>query len=491
MILDQYEYMNKEQIFEIIRCGENSRVQFKEHFTTQKQMAEELVAMANSKGGMIIIGCKDKTGGIVGLSYDEVQAASRELGNTAQEHVKPTIYLQTETIPVSENRTILVAYVDEGVNKPYKNLSGDIYMKQGADKRRVTENAEILRLFHQSGTYYPDHEMVRGTNISDVNRSLVEEYCTKNFGKPVDEMGVAYNQLLENLHILTPNGECTLAGLLFFGLSPQQYMPSMMIKAVAFYGNDMGGLEYRDSKDIVGTVPHLFDQGMSFIKANLHSVQAGQGFNTLGRLEISQIALEEILQNALVHREYIANAPIRILIFDNRVEIISPGTLPSGMTVDDLRFGNTLQRNPLMAQFCSRTMQYRGIGTGILRAIREGAQMEFENSESGNQFAVRFIRPVEGGVTSTHESSMGVNIMNLYPDLLERCPKLPKTELNNARVVLHLCEQSKSVVELMEATGYESRTSFRRKILIPLLEAGLLKPELGDKNSPKQRYTIN
>ena len=173
------------------------------------------------------------------------------------------------------------------------------------------------------------------------------------------------------------------------------------------------------------------------------------------------------------------------------VEIISPGTLPSGMTVDDLRFGNTLQRNPLIAQFCSRTMQYRGIGTGILRAIREGAQMEFENSESGNQFAVRFIRPVEGAVTSTQESSMGVNIMNLYPDLIERCPKLPRTELNNARVVLHLCEQSKSVVELMEATGYESRTSFRRKILIPLLEAGLLKPVLGDKNSPKQRYTIN
>ena len=87
---------------------------------------------------------------------------------------------------------------------------------------------------------YPDHEKVRGTNMADVNRSLVEEYCTKNFGKPVDDMGVSYERLLENLHILASNGECTLAGLLFFGLAPQQYMPSMMIKAVAFYGNDMG-----------------------------------------------------------------------------------------------------------------------------------------------------------------------------------------------------------------------------------------------------------
>ena len=73
-------------------------MQFKEHFTTQKQMAEELAAMANAKGGMIIIGCKDKTGEIVGLNYEEVQEASNQMGNTAQEHVRPTIYLQTETV---------------------------------------------------------------------------------------------------------------------------------------------------------------------------------------------------------------------------------------------------------------------------------------------------------------------------------------------------------------------------------------------------------
>ena len=482
--------MNKEPIREIIKCGENSRVQFKERFTTQKQMAEELVAMANSKGGMIIIGCKDKTGEIVGLTYEEVQAISREMGNTAHEHVKPTIYLQTETFPIGENRTLLVVHVDEGMNKPYKTLSGNIYVKQGADKRRVTENAEILRLFHQSGAYFPDHEKVRGTSAIDVNRQLVDDYCKKNFGKSVDEMGLTYKQLLMNLHILTSDGECTLAGLLFFGIAPQQYLPSMMIKAVAFYGNEMGGLAYRDSKDITGTIPQLFDEGMSFLKANLHSVQAGQGFNSVGKLEISQIALEEILQNALIHREYIANAPIRILIFDNRIEIVSPGTLPSGMTVEDLKFGNTFQRNPLMAQFCSRTMQYRGIGSGILRAIKEGAQMEFDNSESGNQFAVKFRRPIDGEIASSQEDGKGVNVMDLYPDLLKRCPKLPKTEQNNARVVLHLCEQSASVVEMMEATGYESRTSFRRKILTPLLEAGLIKPVLGDKNSPKQRYTI-
>ena len=116
--------------------------------------------------------------------------------------------------------------------------------------------------------------------------------------------------------------------------------------------------------------------------------------------------------------------------------------------------------------------------------------MEFDNSSSGNQFSVRFMRPMEGVASSDMKKVNRVNVMDLYPDLTERCPTLQKTEQNNARVVLHMCEQTASVVEMMEATGYESRTSFRRKILTPLIEAGLLKPVLGDKNSPKQRYTV-
>lgn len=95
---------------------------------------------------------------------------------------------------------------------------------------------------------------------------------------------------------------------------PQQYRPTFVIKAVSFFGNDIGGINYRDSKDITGTLPELFEKGMSFLKANLHNIQAGQGFNSIGKLEISEVALEEILQNALVHRDYTRNAPIRLLI---------------------------------------------------------------------------------------------------------------------------------------------------------------------------------
>lgn len=493
-VLDQnrkkISVMIKEEVLSIVRCGENSRVQFKEKISGQKQIADELVAFANSKGGIIVFGAKDKTGEITGLSYEEVQIASREIGNAAQEYVKPTIYIQTETFPIGNDRMLLVVTIGEGVNKPYTNISGEIYVKQGADKRRITENSEILRLFHQSGSYNPDQETIQGTSIDDIDETLIESYTQKNYLKKVGEMGVPYEQLLKNLRIIGSDGKCTLAGLLFFGKTPQKYEPSFMIKAVSFYGNDMGGVRYRDSRDLIGTIPLLFEQAMNFFKVNLHSVQSGQSFNSTGKLEISEVALEEITQNALVHREYIQKAPIRILIFDNRVEIISPGTLPTGMSIDDLKLGNTIQRNHLIAMFCSKTMQYRGLGTGILRAMREESGIEFENSDGGNQFKVIFHRKTDELEEKGYESDI-TDVFQTYPNLSVICPQLQKTEHNNAKLVLHICKRPASMLELMEATGYDSKTSFRRKLLIPLISSGLIEATNSDKhNSPQQKYIL-
>ncbi|MCD8309659.1 MAG: hypothetical protein LUB83_00365, partial [Prevotellaceae bacterium] len=198
--------------------------------------------------------------------------------------------------------------------------------------------------------------------------------------------GLSFDSLMNNLRVATPTGELTLAGLLFFGQHPQRYRPVYCIKAVAFYGNSIAGTAYRDSRDLTGTIPELFDAAMRFLDVNLHHVQHGQPFNSLGVWEVSKIALEEMVQNALCHREYIKQAPIRLLVFDNRIEIVSPGVLPDGLTVEEIKLGNTAQRNPLICTFCTRTMIYRGLGSGIIRALGEGDEIEFINDELGNQF---------------------------------------------------------------------------------------------------------
>lgn len=158
--------MTEDSLRDLCLCGETTRVQFKEVFTSQKEIAKEMIAFANSKGGSILFGVEDRTGRLIGLSYDQIQQTSRELGNAAQEQVRPIIYIETEVVR-SEGRHFLVCHIAEGRNKPYKNLQGEIWVKQGADKRRITENAEILALFQDSGSYYPEEDAERGSSMDD------------------------------------------------------------------------------------------------------------------------------------------------------------------------------------------------------------------------------------------------------------------------------------------------------------------------------------
>ena len=101
-------------------------------------------------------------------------------------------------------------------------------------------------------------------------------------------------------------------------------------------------------------------------------------------------------KNALLHRDYFKNAPVRLLIFDNRVEIISPGKLPNSLTVEDVKYGNPVIRNNQITMFASKTLPYSGLGSGLRRAFNEQPNMELENDIEGEQFIVGFPRiPIE------------------------------------------------------------------------------------------------
>lgn len=387
--------MNAIELIDIIGAGETSKVQFKRELDNQDKVAAELIAFSNSKGGMLLFGVEDKTGEIVGLEYDAIQRTSNAISNIANELVKPTVYITTEvvTVEVSDTvkKSILVVHIDEGVSKPYKDRNGAIWIKQGSDKRRVTDNNEQIRLFQQNGSLYVDEMIIPNTSEADVDKKKVEKYINA-IPKADSEEKVEINEnLLTNLNILK-DSKLTLGGLEFFANNPQKYRPAFCIKAVSFFGNSIGGSSYRNSKDIEGTIPEMFDQAIGFLTTNLRSVQAEQNFNSVGVLEISKIALEELVQNALTHRDYSKNSPIRIMIFDNRVEIVSPGSLPNSLTIENIKMGNAVVRNNLMVSYCSKLMNYRGFGSGITRALENQPNIELINDVDGEQFIVRIPR---------------------------------------------------------------------------------------------------
>ena len=387
--------MTESELKEIVACGETSRVQFKELLDNHNSIASEMVAMANSKGGKIIFGVKDKTGEICGLDYSAIQEIGNKIASIATDLVKPQIFITTEVVSVGsgENaKRVLIAEIEEGIAKPYKDTLGIIWIKQGGDKRRLTDNNEQIRLFQQSGLIYVDEMIVPNTDFSDIDREKVAFYLSKIDGDEHSSEDVS-QKICKNLNIVKDE-RLTLGGLLFFAKNPQKFRPAFCVKAVSFYANDIAGTEYRDSQDITGTIPKIFEETMDFFKRNLHHTQQGQDFNSTGILEISEIALQELVQNALTHRDYSKNAPVRVLIFDDRIEIISPGCLPNSLTIENIKMGNAVIRNNLVVSYASKLMNYRGLGSGIARAIKKQPDIQFENDKDGEQFKVAIPRRI-------------------------------------------------------------------------------------------------
>jgi ATP-dependent DNA helicase RecG len=387
--------MNALELLDLISTGETSKVQFKETLPNPESMSREIVAMSNSLGGKILLGIKDKVGTVVGLTTDQVEYADRKLSEFA-DNLKPPVYVTTEVVKIDDKgviKNVLIVSINEGTNKPYKTAQGEIYVKQGSNKRLLTDNAEIMRLFQNSGNLLADEMEIYDTSINDVDEKSFSDYFKKEFDRTFEERGLTFQEALKAKRVLR-NNRLTLAGLLFFGKAPQTVKPAFTIKAVSYFGNDSGGNQYRSKpKDLIGTVPQLFEKALDFLMSNLSSLQSGDSFNSQGKLEISRIALEELLQNALVHRDYFKNSPIRLLIFDNRIEIISPGKLPNSLTVEDIKYGNPVIRNNQLVSFSTHTLPFSGLGSGVKRALSEQPNIELINDMEGEQFIVRIPRP--------------------------------------------------------------------------------------------------
>jgi ATP-dependent DNA helicase RecG len=293
----------------------------------------------------------------------------------------------------------MVVSVPAGISKPYADNNGVFWVKSGADKRRVTSREEIQRMFQGAGLVHADEVPIEGTSTADLDLEHFAAFFQKRFHEPIEasleKAGIPLAHLLNNIG-LARDATLNLAGLLTFGRNPQRHRPELVVKAVSFVGNDPAGSTYRDSQDIAGCLRELHSGAMSFLLRNLRRLQGAKGFNTEGDLEVPPAALEELVVNMLLHRDYFISAPWRILIFDNRIELVSPGAIPNNLTVENIRSGVSVIRNPLIVSFATKAdeLPYRGIGTGILRALAAAPALELESDPARNLFTARIPRKV-------------------------------------------------------------------------------------------------
>lgn len=549
--------MTEKEILQLRDLAEAGQVQFKERITKKEDKYDigcEMVAFSNSRGGRLVIGINDKSGEINALSYMELHETTNLLTSIASENVIPNVLIDVENVPTTGG-AVVVATIPEGKNKPYHDNKGIIWVKNGADKRKVFDNSELADMMGDCGRYYADEEAVRDASIEDLDADTIKLYMMERFspvfrGKNIDELtmkdysldqmagfvikGATIERLLRNLRFIRPDGQMTKAAMMLFGKYTQRWLPEITAKCICFFGNSVGGTQFRDKMhdmEIEGNLLHQYRTIMNFFTRNLRKVQVKREFNSLGEMEIPYESLTEYVVNALVHRSLNIKTPIRIFIFDDRVEIHSPGSLPNGLTIEDVKNGTSMPRNVFLFTNANYLLPYTGAGSGLRRALEYDPDAVFSNGVSdkeithaSNEFVITIPRKSsqvtdQSNLVTDQASSKSEQVTDqphrksdqvpdpviskTDPAYFEADPPIDpvpsKSDLPTDSVRLKLskkqqdirnfCSVPRSRKEILERAGVSAHFDNRKKYIYDLVEAGVLEPTIPEKpNDPNQKY---
>ncbi|WP_337486332.1 ATP-binding protein, partial [Prevotella sp.] len=297
-------------------------------------------------------------------------------------------------------------------------------------------------------------------------------------------------KILRNLRFIRPDGTLTVAAMLLFGKYTQRWMPMMTAKCICFAGNSVGSKVFRDKvndADMEGNLLHQYDTIMDFFTRNLHNVQVGDEFNSMGKLEIPYTSLVEFTVNSLVHRSLNMKAPVRIFIFDNRVEIHSPGALPNGLTIDDIKAGTSMPRNMFLFNNAIYLLPYTGVGSGITRALDEDINVTFMNNDKAQEFVITVWRgesnQVEDLDTRLRHSDTDLDTRLRHSDTdLDTGLRHSDTDLDTKRVTLtnkekdivNFCSVPRTTKEILDRIGVSMHFKNRERYITSLVAAGYL-----------------
>ncbi len=374
------------ELQEIIQQGENSSIEFKEYGVKPESLAKEIVAFANSQGGVILLGVTDQ-GGITGIPTDF--AIEEWVMNIVRDRVVPALEVQFNR-HTFENKILAEIIVHKGKDKPYQT-AGKYYIRVGSTNR-IASQSELMRLFQASGVFHYDGNNVDRSNLRDLNFTAIDAYFNDydiDFSKESEK---DKERLLTNTDILhEATGETTVGGLLIFGINPERYLPQSGISFAHFAGSEIQS-ELIDKQNVSGPLPFQIDRCLAILKNNLlfpSDIKEGQ--RELKRKYPPMKVFRELIVNACLHRNYaIIGSKIRIFMFDDRIEFISPGRLPNTVTIDKLKAGVSYASNPILVKFMENLRYIDRLGRGLPMVYQEirkfGREVIFK--EVGEEFRV-------------------------------------------------------------------------------------------------------
>ena len=376
--------MDEIELMEKISRKENYQIEFKEKLTDKRTLAKEIVCFANSEGGQIFVGVNDD-GKIIGV--ENIDKLMLIIDSVANQNCKPPVTILMESIQI-DDKDVLVINIPKGSHRPYKTINGQYYIRS-SNRCRQASREELLRLFQSSESLYYDETPVLQANLEDLDLNYFKDFIYKFLQikiKPEETRNT-----LTNLHLLSTNDKPTISGLLFFGRNPQKFFPNYKIVCANISGNDIS-TPPSDKKDILGRVSTILEDTIRFLKLYLKESHVIKGFESELRFEIPEVAIREVIVNAIAHRDYTIEAPIRIIIYKDRIEVHSPGKLPNTVTIESIKLGGShVLRNPTIYNLLSKMGLVTDLGSGVRRVtqiIKESLGKEVSFIETEGEFTV-------------------------------------------------------------------------------------------------------
>lgn len=402
--------MTHTELLEIIRNGENSGVEFKRDDVENHKLAKELVAFANLAGGMVLLGVDDD-GSVCGLTRDRLE---EWVMNVCRDKIRPALipfYEVARDLEPGKDVAIVRVTRGQSVHSVWHHNGNSYYIRVGSQSREATHE-ELARLFQQRGATRAELTPVSGAKFSDLDLRRLTDYFRRVRQQPElvpdDTDETAWKTLLTNTEFMGEEG-LHMAAVLLFGRNPQRFLPQATITATAYPGAEKnyaaierttlkGPLTALFSADENGTPAivetGLVEQALAFVRRNAGTAASitPEGVRE-DRAAYPNEVIREVVVNALIHRDYSLWATdIELSIYADRLEIITPGRLPNGITPDRMRTGCRASRNQLIRDTMSDYKYMDNSGLGIPRKViplmRSHNGTETELIEDGERFTV-------------------------------------------------------------------------------------------------------
>ena len=346
-------------ILELIKLWENSKLEFKEEIWNNDSIAWEIVSFLNAEWWIILFWISDKWK----IEWiKDINNFEEKIANISRNNIFPEVVLDFE-IQKIKDKDVFVLKILMWKNKPYEVKSTrKKYIRVQTTKREVSREEEV-RLWQASGNLKYDNILLQESSIDEINIKKVEQFTIKMYDKKINETWISYETLLQNLDIckkwidnlLYP----TFSWLYFFGKSEniRRRINSSFIICAYFKWNSIWWSEILDKKEIEWTFDEIYDDSIKFIHKYNAEYRKILWYKAIIKYDYPLEAIRETLINAMIHRDYTYTwANIRIFMFDNRLEIISPWVLPNWLTLEAIKswIYQRFTRNEYIINFASK-----------------------------------------------------------------------------------------------------------------------------------------